>query len=338
MSDRWIGLDIGGANIKLADGHAYARSCAFPLWKRPDELVHQIAKMIDDCPEFDRVAVTMTGELADCFQTREEGVCRILEQVTQLLPSAIVSVYAVDGTWCNPASAARKPWDVAASNWHATAQFAIRYAPTDHCMLIDIGSTTTDLCVLSESKVASDCRVDSERMQQQQLVYSGIERTPISSICSELPLHGQSCPTMAELFATTRDAYLWLNKLNEAPEDCDTADGRPATRAQAAFRLARMVGEDGASLVDSDIDEIAQAIFDRQTEQIAKAMAKLRSQHSDCDSLLLCGHGSFVVQKACQHLDWKPITQNFDDLVGPAISRCLPAHAVAVLASEQVAP
>jgi len=31
----WLGIDIGGANIKVADGADYAASHFFPLWLRP---------------------------------------------------------------------------------------------------------------------------------------------------------------------------------------------------------------------------------------------------------------------------------------------------------------
>ena len=49
---------------------------------------------------------------------------------------------------------------------------------------------------------------------------------------------------MAELFATTLDAYLVLDQVPEDAEDRDTADGRPATRPCAHARLSRMLGGD----------------------------------------------------------------------------------------------
>jgi len=55
-------------------------------------------------------------------------------------------------------------------------------------------------------------------------------------------------PGRAEVFATTRDVYLWLGDLPEQPDDRDTADGRPATRDAQATGLARIVCADRTML------------------------------------------------------------------------------------------
>ena len=34
----WLGLDIGGANLKAADGRGWAQIVPFPLWRDPDRL------------------------------------------------------------------------------------------------------------------------------------------------------------------------------------------------------------------------------------------------------------------------------------------------------------
>ena len=64
-----LGLDIGGANIKAAVNDGRSIEIGFPLWKRSPELVDvlqaDILARFSDC---DHVAVTMTGELCDCFR------------------------------------------------------------------------------------------------------------------------------------------------------------------------------------------------------------------------------------------------------------------------------
>src|SRR5687767_897273 len=76
-----LGLDIGGANLKAAhtDGTALCR--AFPLWRTPDRLASELQRLLADLPAHDVLAVTMTGELCDCFATRAEGVAAILHSV-----------------------------------------------------------------------------------------------------------------------------------------------------------------------------------------------------------------------------------------------------------------
>ena len=51
-SDRtsWIGLDIGGANIKAAHGAGMARTVPFEVWKRPDELAQAIGSIAATLP------------------------------------------------------------------------------------------------------------------------------------------------------------------------------------------------------------------------------------------------------------------------------------------------
>src|SRR5262249_34155249 len=59
-----LGLAVGGANLKAAHP-AGCRSLRFPLWKEPRGLSAALRRLTAGLP-FDRVAVTMTGELCDC--------------------------------------------------------------------------------------------------------------------------------------------------------------------------------------------------------------------------------------------------------------------------------
>src|SRR5438477_527135 len=77
----WLGLDVGGANLKLADGHGWAVSRPFLLWREPERLAAAIARLLAEATSAAGLVVTMTGELADCFATKREGVHAILEAV-----------------------------------------------------------------------------------------------------------------------------------------------------------------------------------------------------------------------------------------------------------------
>ncbi len=164
IMNRWIGIDIGGANIKAADTVDQASVIPFSLWKSPDCLASHLAKLIEPFGGFDAVALTMTGELADCYATREEGVCRILEQVTRIIPSPMVRVFAVDGRWMNVPQAARNAWDVASSNWMALAQYATRWTDGEASLLVDVGSTTCDVLAIENQLVKTESRTDRDRL------------------------------------------------------------------------------------------------------------------------------------------------------------------------------
>ena len=163
-----------------------------------------------------------------------------------------MSIYLTDGRFVPPAAAIAEPLLVAASNWHALATFAGRFAHRrSPAMLLDIGSTTTDLIPLVDGRPSTVGRTDPQRLASGELVYTGIERSPISRrVCAARG--AANCPVAKELFATTWDAYLLLGELPEEPLSLHTADGRPATRACAADRLARMILADRTMFDDAD--------------------------------------------------------------------------------------
>src|SRR5438046_1175169 len=69
-----LGLDIGGANLKAVHADGSARTVRFPLWKQPADLPAALSALLASMPHSTRLAVTMTGELCDCFATKREGV------------------------------------------------------------------------------------------------------------------------------------------------------------------------------------------------------------------------------------------------------------------------
>ena len=79
-----LGLDIGGANLKAAHSRGDARTAPFALWKKPEGLTSALRELIRSMPPHDILAVTMTGELCDCFVSKREGVEAILESVERV--------------------------------------------------------------------------------------------------------------------------------------------------------------------------------------------------------------------------------------------------------------
>src|SRR5262245_8219633 len=94
---KWLALDIGGANLKAADGERFAVSQSFPLWQNPNQLVDALRSMVAAVPRVSHVAVTMTGELADCFTTKAEGVKFILNALNVAADGRHTRVYLTNG-------------------------------------------------------------------------------------------------------------------------------------------------------------------------------------------------------------------------------------------------
>src|SRR5947209_17441931 len=93
MTRAVLGLDVGGANLKAASADGFARSRPFALWKDPAGLTGALRDLLRDGPPHDALAVTMTGELCDCYETKRQGVLAILDAVAAVAGRISVPVW-----------------------------------------------------------------------------------------------------------------------------------------------------------------------------------------------------------------------------------------------------
>ncbi len=117
----WLGLDIGGANLKAADGRGFAASQAFALWKHPGLLAEALRTLIAGAPRVDHLAATMTGELADCFGTKAEGVEFIVDAISTAADGRHTRIYLNNGFLVAPQIALKQTLSAASANWHVLA-------------------------------------------------------------------------------------------------------------------------------------------------------------------------------------------------------------------------
>ena len=322
----WLGIDIGGANIKLADGAGFAVSRPFAIWRTPERL---------PAPRADALAVTMTGELADCYQTKREGVVEILQAARRAVGNRALNIYCTDGRFVTCDQALADPIAAAASNWHALASFAGRHAGQGSAMLLDIGSTTTDIIGLVDGLPHSSGTTDTERLASGELVYTGISRSPVAAISQTLPYRTKPCGVAQELFATTHDVYLTLGDIPEDAANCDTADGRPATCCAARARLARMICADTDVFDDADATAMARAVSQAQTDRILAAVAQVNNMlPAPPRAIVVSGSGEFLARRIADAVAGDAKVISLTDQLGPDVSTCAAAHAVAVLAGE----
>jgi probable H4MPT-linked C1 transfer pathway protein len=335
---KWLGLDIGGANCKFASSTGEAWNVPFPLWKHPDGLadllfreVHQFANQ----QAIAGLAVTMTGELADCFSTKAEGVIKIVEAIPSH-PDWDLRIFQTDGQWASRNEVLAHPILSAASNWLALGTLVARKIGGTRALLVDVGSTTTDIIPLENGLVTCHGRTDPERLLHQELIYVGAERTPLCSLTDQGWIQGQPCGIARELFATTLDAYLWRGEINEREKDHATADGRPATRDRAFDRLARMVGADRDLYSVEDADRLATTIHDRHCHLIASGIQRLGHEWlNQIEEIIWSGQADFLAQPIAQRMGLDLPVLYLSDLIGAEAARCAPAYSVACLASKR---
>jgi probable H4MPT-linked C1 transfer pathway protein len=345
-----LALDVGGAHVKAADGAGWTHAEPFALWREPQRLRDVLTRVARQrTPR--RLVATMTGEIADCYASRAEGVARIVADVEAAAADcgAEPGIYLLDreldgppgcpvgGRIVPPPEAVARPLAAAASNWHALARLAATVAPTDRCLLVDVGSTTTDLVAIVARMPRPLAADDAGRMATGELVYTGIERTPVAAIVRSLPHAGSRRPISSERFADARDAWLLAGGLAEEPDSCDTADGRPATRAAARLRLARMLLVESAAFSSAAAALAARWIVTAQSRQVARACSRVSRSHGwQPTSVVLSGHGTALAQMALARLGWDVAIESLPDRLGPAVSRAGPAHALALIARGDV--
>jgi (4-(4-[2-(gamma-L-glutamylamino)ethyl]phenoxymethyl)furan-2-yl)methanamine synthase len=336
----WLALDVGGANLKSADGRGFAASRSFALWQRPGELAAEMAALIAASPPCDRLVATMTGELADCYETKAEGVRAIIDALVAVAAGRPLAIYATTGEFLTPAAAIEHPVAVAASNWHALAAFAATLISSGSALLLDIGSTTADIIPLSPKGPTAAGNTDPDRLLSGELVYTGIERTPVSAIVRTLPWRGADCSVATELFATSSDAYIMLGDLLEDVDNHATADGRSRTSAASRARLARMICADTATFSEDDALRAAEAIRAEQLNQLAAAANRVLARMVEPPAtLIFSGHGEFLAKALRPHLTLGlrlPEVLSLNTVLGPHVSRSAPAHALAVLACRRL--
>ncbi len=327
------GWDIGGAHLKAVrlDKAGYkAVQLACPLWKGLQYLEQAVAEALDVLGGADQHAITMTGELADIFPNRHQGVIQIGQTMRKCLPEKDIRFYSVAG-FVIPDEVEVNTAQIASANWLASAQFVA--SKQANGLFVDVGSTTTDIVLLQDGQAKPQGLSDAERLTSDTLIYTGVVRTPIMAVVQRVPFNGQMQRVAAEHFATMADVYRLVGKLPTQHDLAESADGQGKSQLDSARRLTRMLGRDVESAPMLAWQALAHFIANAQLQDL---MTVLERQAPT--TLIGAGVGRFLVRDMAQHL--KVAYVDFADLIkGDSDARdaaavCAPAYAVAYLAQK----
>jgi probable H4MPT-linked C1 transfer pathway protein len=310
-----LGLDIGGANTKAssADGQ-WAESIYLPLWREApmDKVLNRLAEMNPTA-----VGVVMTGELADCYQSKAEGIASIKAAVKKAFRCPI-RFWGVNGfDW-------RNSMELAAANWSASAALVLQ--DFGNCLFVDMGSTTTDIIPIIDKPLASS--TDYLRLVNGELIYTGMLRTSLGSLLHAARIDGHTVPLSPEFFAITADAYLVTGQISPAQYACDTPDGSAKDQPSAMRRLARTVCADVEEIGQAAVMEIAEQACDYQLQLLLGAVER-QSRKQSLSMAVAAGIGEPIIARACDllGLSCTLLSDKYDRL----ISDIFPAYAVARL-------
>jgi hypothetical protein len=341
FSNGVIGWDVGGVNTKVArveNGEVRAvRGRPFELQLAPHALTSLLRELaleigVEGDGGVTTHAVTMTAELSQMFRTKREGVGFVLDAVELAFPSATIRVFTVNGRFLTPVEARQLAIDVAAANWAATARVvAARYPDV---LLIDIGTTTTDIIPIVGGEVVVVGRTDPERLRSGELVYTGALRTPTEAIADHVDVGGDRIGVSAEGFALSGDVHLWRGELDPADYSVPTPDGRPPTREFAGERLARVICADRELLDEVGITAVADSLAAAQVARIAAAIDRVRARHP-LRTAVVTGLGAFLGAAAARTSGLEVVALAAQ--LGDTAARCAPAVSVALLLEQQLA-
>jgi len=304
-----IGIDVGGANLKIInESGAHIHYC--PLWEHAPitSLLEQYITVPDE-----PAAVVMSGELADSFSDKMEGISFIVDSVRKAFPRACF--YGMDAKFHN-----RAVPQLAAANWLASAAYLKEQYPD--AVLLDIGSTTADIIPLAFFEKLPGL-TDLQRLQEGYLLYTGMLRGNVATLLQSVRINGMKTPVSSEFFAISADAHIVLDHISADQYSCDTPDKKEKTKSASMRRLARVVCADLEEIGKAGAMQVAEQFWDTQRNLICKQV-KTVAAASHARQIIVAGIGSGIFSLELKGIDLTKI-------LGP-VADALPAHAVRELA------
>jgi probable H4MPT-linked C1 transfer pathway protein len=336
-----VGWDIGGAHLKAARAEngriTAAIQVAAPLRLGLERLAQAFAEAKALIGQADCQAVTMTGELADTFSSRAEGVARLSAAAVGELAHSRVMIYAGRAGFVAPADAAKHVTDIASANWFASASVVSRAIGSS--LFMDMGSTTTDIVPIVDGAIAARGYTDAERLAAGELVYTGLVRSFLMATAGRVPFAGRWTELIHENFANMADVHRILGTLPDGADQMASADGRAKTYAASQARLARIVGRDAHDADPSAWIALAQYFAEAQIRAVidggmlVQSLGRLPANAP----VVAAGIGAGLMREVARRLSRDCI--DFDTLVDTApaaraaVSSVAPAAAVAILGS-----
>lgn len=341
----YIGWDLGGAHLKVAgvnnDGRVeFVDQFATPVWKGIHEFESVFVNTIKGLPAGKSAhAVTMTAELVDIFDDRQSGLDTLIRLCEKHLGREF-HLYSVEQGLIKLKSMRGKPGHIASANWHASATYTASLV--DSGLFVDIGGTTTDIVLFNNNKVLNRGNDDQSRLGFDELLYTGVIRTPLMALTRRVPFNGEWQTLAAEQFATTADIYRILGYLNIDDDLLDTADAQPKDGKHSEKRLARMLGTDAVTTEHHDWHKVARYFYEIQLQQIMSAVMRVTSRaHTNIKRVVGAGVGRFLIREVAGRLglEYTEFGMLFEknSALNHLCNVCAPAVAVARLQHSSTA-
>lgn len=315
-----LGVDIGGANIKIAspDG-SFVFSRYTPLWKDFDALGRTLGETKENI-DVDAVGAVMTGELSDYFETKKEGILRIVDVIREIFGEK--SYFFGDHGFSKYID---KPMSFSAANWIASSLVIAK--EFQDVIFVDIGSTTSDIIPILGGEIVAS-RTDLERLRKGELVYSGVLRTNVACLLDRITIDNIPHRISSEFFAITADVYLLLGDIRRKDYTCKTPDGRDKDEKSAMRRIARVLCADLSEIGEARVLDIAKQIKEVQISDLIDSIKHMTDEYN-ISRIISAGSGEFLAENIADRLGME--YNSVSEVHGSGISKVFPAYATAKL-------
>ena len=304
----FLGIDIGGAHtkavgldIKQKIVFFFYEKCA--IWNNEDNLkktLNKIKKKLN--LSIPLCGITITAEMCDVFSDRNEGVKKL---------SAICDDVGINFFFfCNTRNFFKKKIEaknVSSMNWLATAKFFEK--KLEKCLIIDFGSTTTDLIIIKNHKILNQYFNDFDRINNFELVYTGLTRTPIFSLSNKILLNNKSYNLIPEFFSNMADIYRIKGILPNKVDLFATCDKKDKSKYSSLVRVSRNFGFDYQNKHLKYLQKISDNLVDKQLDLIFFSAKKLLEKNMLKSNMpiVACGIGKSIIKDYGEKLGFKVI-------------------------------
>lgn len=336
---KYLGIDIGGAHLKLVGLdtkkkiiHVSYLQC--PIWENLNNLSHHLNKLKKSV-KIDSVVccITMSAELCDFFKNRSLGV-RKISSICNKTGLKFLFFSNRKGYFTKKLC----PNSISSMNWLAPAVFLANLL--ENAILIDLGSTTTDITIIKDSKIINKGFNDFDRLKNHELVYTGIVRTPIFSFSNKISIGKSHLRIVPEFFSNMADIYRINNSLPKNSDLLPSMDKRSKSLINSLRRVSRNFGFDYQHSQERLLKNISKKLINLQLKFIFESMHTQLKQKEISKKLpiIACGIGKELILNYGKRNNYKvkcfsDFLSGKNQLISNAVNHA-PATACALLLYE----
>lgn len=295
---KYLGIDIGGAHLKCIGLNKnkeikLVEYISYKIWSSSNQLKRNLQNLSNKIRSNRTLCgITMSAELCDIFPNRENGVkeltklCKILK-FNKLYYTCNKPTFSFDP----------KASEIMSMNWHSIGRLCEK--KIKDCIIIDFGSTTTDFICIKNFKFLNKCFTDFSRLNNHELLYTGIIRTPIFSLLKKIIIDKKNYNLIPEYFSDMSDIYRIKKILNKNIDLDETSDGRGKSQIESKIRVSRNLGFDYDKSKNNIIEKICNKLSDYQLTAIKNNLStiKLKYKLPKNTKIVLSGIGQDILHK-----------------------------------------